>query len=441
MGHEFPEDSAIWDDAVALDRAHVFHSWSAQKKIHPFEIVTGHGSTLVDAEGKEYLDFTSQLVNVNIGYQHPKVLAGIAEQSQLMCTLGPGYANLARGRAANLVAKRAPEGFSKVFFTNAGADANENAIRAARQFTGRDKIISSYRSYHGNTGAAISATGDWRRKPNDFSRGHVHIMTPYLYRSPFFAQTEDEECARALEHFEQVVRFEGPDTIAAVLLESIPGTAGVMVPPKDYFKGIREITRKYGILMITDEVMAGFGRTGEWFALDAFDYVPDLISFAKGCNSGYVPAGGVIFSDEIAHSFDERVFPGGLTYSGHPLAMASIVAAQEAMEAEDIVGNAHRVGEDVISAGLNDLKSRHEHIGDVRGKGVMWVAEMVADRTSKDMLDGETMSAIHSKAMDAGLLVDVHDNRIHVVPPCVITPEEAKRGIDILDGVLSELGL
>jgi taurine--2-oxoglutarate transaminase len=266
-------------------------------------------------------------------------------------------------------------------------------------------------------------------------------MTPYLYRSPFFAQTEDEECARALEHFEQVVRFEGPDTIAAVLLESIPGTAGVMVPPKDYFKGIREITRKYGILMITDEVMAGFGRTGEWFALDAFDYVPDLISFAKGCNSGYVPAGGVIFSDEIAHSFDERVFPGGLTYSGHPLAMASIVAAQEAMEAEDIVGNAHRVGEDVISAGLNDLKGKHEHIGDVRGKGVMWVAEMVANRTSKDMLDGETMSAIHSKAMDAGLLVDVHDNRIHVVPPCVITPEEAKRGIDILDGVLSELGL
>ncbi|MFT8987202.1 MAG: aspartate aminotransferase family protein [Bifidobacterium psychraerophilum] len=440
MGHDFPGDSTIWDDASALDKAHVFHSWSAQGKVHPFEIVSGHGSTLVDAQGREYLDFTSQLVNVNIGYQHPRVIEGIVEQARLMCTLGPGYANLARGRAASLVAKRAPEGFSKVFFTNAGADANENAIRAARQFTGRDKIISSYRSYHGNTGAAIAATGDWRRKPNDYSRGHVHVMTPYLYRSPFFAESEDEECARALEHFEQVLRFEGPDTVAAVLLESIPGTAGVMVPPDGYFEGVREITRKYGILMITDEVMAGFGRTGEWFALDAFDYEPDLITFAKGCNSGYVPAGGVIFSDEVAHAFDERVFPGGLTYSGHPLAVASIVAAQEAMEEEGIVANARRVGEKVIGPGLEDLKLRHRHIGDVRGKGVMWAVEMVSSRDDKHMLDAATMAAIHTKAKESGLLVDVHDNRIHVVPPCVITDDEAKAGIAILDEVLTATG-
>ena len=332
MGHELPEDERDWNDCNALDERHVFHTWSAQRNQHLTEVVTGHGSTLQYADGRELLDFTSQQVNVNIGYQHPKVIEGIKKQAELLCTIGPQYANLARGRAASLVARRAPAGFEKVFFTNAGADANENAIRAARLYTGRDKVLSSYRSYHGNTGAAISATGDWRRKPNDYARGHIHFFTPYLYRSEFHATTQEEECEYALDHLRHVIEFEGPDTIAAVLLESIPGTAGIIVPPKDYFKGVREITAEYGIQLITDEVMAGFGRTGYWFALDDYDYVPDIISFAKGCNSGYVPAGGVILSDPVAHYFDDFVFPGGLTYSGHPLAMAAIVAAQEAME-------------------------------------------------------------------------------------------------------------
>lgn len=326
MGHDLSQDAEIWDDAYKLDRAHVFHSWPAQRNLDPTEVVTGHGVWLKYGDGREMLDFTSQQVNVNIGYQHPKVIEGIKKQAELLCTIGPDYANLARGRAASLVARRAPEGFDKVFFTNAGADANENAMRAARLFTGRDKILSSYRCYHGNTGAAISATGDWRRKPNDYSRGHVHFFTPYLYRSEFSATTQEEECERALAHLEHVIQFEGPDTIAAVLLESVPGTAGIIIPPKDYFKGVREITKKYSILMITDEVMAGFGRTGFWFALDDYDYTPDIISFAKGCNSGYVPAGGVIMSDPVAHRFDDIVFPGGLTYSGHPLAMGAIVA-------------------------------------------------------------------------------------------------------------------
>lgn len=301
MGHDLSQDAEIWDDAYKLDRAHVFHSWHAQRNLDPTEVVTGHGVWLKYGDGREMLDFTSQQVNVNIGYQHPKVIEGIKKQAELLCTVGPDYANLARGRAASLVARRAPEGFDKVFFTNAGADANENAMRAARLFTGRDKILSSYRCYHGNTGAAISATGDWRRKPNDYSRGHVHFFTPYLYRSEFSATTQEEECERALAHLEHVIQFEGPDTIAAVLLESVPGTAGIIIPPKDYFKGVREITKKYSILMITDEVMAGFGRTGFWFALDDYDYTPDIISFAKGCNSGYVPAGGVIMSDPVAH--------------------------------------------------------------------------------------------------------------------------------------------
>lgn len=221
MGHDLSQDAEIWDDAYKLDRAHVFHSWHAQRNLDPTEVVTGHGVWLKYGDGREMLDFTSQQVNVNIGYQHPKVIEGIKKQAELLCTVGPDYANLARGRAASLVARRAPEGFDKVFFTNAGADANENAMRAARLFTGRDKILSSYRCYHGNTGAAISATGDWRRKPNDYSRGHVHFFTPYLYRSEFSATTQEEECERALAHLEHVIQFEGPDTIAAVLLESV----------------------------------------------------------------------------------------------------------------------------------------------------------------------------------------------------------------------------
>ena len=330
-------------------------------------------------------------------------------------------------------------GFDKVFFTNAGADANENAMRAARLFTGRDKILSSYRCYHGNTGAAISATGDWRRKPNDYSRGHVHFFTPYLYRSEFSATTQEEECERALAHLEHVIQFEGPDTIAAVLLESVPGTAGIIIPPKDYVKCVREITKKYSILMITDEVMAGFGRTGFWFALDDYDYTPDIISFAKGCNSGYVPA-GVIMSDPVAHRFDDIVFPGGLTYSGHPLAMGAIVATQEAMEEEHIVDNAYTIGKDVLGPQLTALYDKHPKIGEVRGKGVFWAVEMVADRTTKEPLDDATMKQIVAEGDKRGLILGVHNNRIHVTPPCVISADEATQGVEILDQMLTAAG-
>ena len=440
MGHDCSSDQAIWNDARALDRAHVFHSWHAQRGLNPTEVVTGHGSWLQFADGRELLDFTSQQVNANIGYQNPAVVEGIKKQAELLCTIGPDYANLARGRAASLVARRAPKGFNKVFFTNAGADANENAIRAARLFTGRDKILSSYRSYHGNTGAAISATGDWRRKPNDYARGHIHFFTPYLYRSEFSASTQQEECERALAHLEHVIQFEGPDTIAAVLLESIPGTAGIIVPPDDYFAGVRSITERYGILMITDEVMTGFGRTGFWLALDDYHYTPDIISFAKGCNSGYVPAGGVILSDRIASYFDDVVFPGGLTYSGHPLAMGAIVAAQETMEREHIVDNAHRIGEDVLGPALGRLVAAHPHIGEVRGKGVFWAVEMVADRGTREPLGDDAMKRIVAEADRLGLVLGVHNNRIHVTPPCVITADEAAQGVDILDRALAAAG-
>ncbi len=282
--------------------------------------------------GTPALDFSSQLVNVNIGYQHPRVLAAMKAQLETLVTIAPATANLARGEAAKCIVDLAPAGFSKVFFTNAGADANENAIRMAQLYAGRDKVLSAYRSYHGNTGSAIAATGDWRRVPNEFSRGHVHFFNPYLYRSELNAATEEEECQRALAHLRRIIECEGPTAIAAILLESIPGTAGILVPPAGYMQGVRALADEFGIVLILDEVMAGFGRTGSWFAFEQDGVVPDLVTFAKGVNAGYVPAGGVLISEPIARYFDDHFFAGGLTYSGHPLAMAAIVATIDAMK-------------------------------------------------------------------------------------------------------------
>ncbi|MBE7193024.1 MAG: aminotransferase class III-fold pyridoxal phosphate-dependent enzyme, partial [Gordonia polyisoprenivorans] len=320
-------ESSVHERAYQLDRQYVFHSWSAQADLNPMVITGGSGCRVWDDAGRSYLDFSSQMVNTNIGHQHPRVVAAIAEQAQTLCTIAPATANLARGEAAKRIVDRAPDGLNKVFFTNGGADAVENAIRMARLHTGRDKVLSTYRSYHGNTGAAVVATGDWRRVPNEFARGHVHFHGPYLYRSEFWASTPEQECERALAHLERTIVAEGPASIAAILLESVPGTAGIMVPPPGYLAGVREICDEHGILLIADEVMSGFARCGEWFAMQHWDVQPDLITFAKGVNSGYVPLGGVVLSRAVGETFAERPYPGGLTYSGHPLACGSAVAS------------------------------------------------------------------------------------------------------------------
>ncbi len=438
----FVPDPARGAEVYAADRAHVFHSWSAQAALKPLVLAGGLGSYVWDFEGRRYLDFSSQLVNTNIGHQHPRVVAAIAEQAATLTTIAPQYANEARGQAAARLAGLAPGGFSKVFFTNGGADANENAIRMARLHTGRDKVLSFYRSYHGNTGAAITSTGDPRRWPNEYATGHVHFFGPYLYRSSFWAESEQQECERALQHLEQVIQFEGPATIAAILIESIVGTAGVLVPPPGYLAGVRALADKYGILWIADEVMCGFGRAGSWFAFGPHGVAPDLITFAKGANSGYVPAGGVIISDPIAATFDERVFPGGLTYSGHPLAAASIVATIDAMKDEGIVENAARIGAEVLGPGLADLADRHPVIGEVRGLGVFWALALVSDRATRAMLApyggaSEAMTTLAGQARAKGLLVFTNYNRLHVVPPCTISDAEAKEGLAILDEVLT----
>ncbi|KQP64266.1 MULTISPECIES: aspartate aminotransferase family protein [unclassified Nocardioides] len=425
--------------ARELDRAHVFHSWSAQGALSPMVVAGGLGSRVWDHEGRSWLDFSSQLVNVNIGHQHPKVVAAIQEQAATLATVAPSTAALVRGEAARRITERAPAGLDKVFFTNGGADAVENAIRMARLHTGRDKVVSTYRSYHGNTGAAVVATGDWRRVPNEFARGHVHVFGPYLYRSEFWATTPEEEGERALQHLRRVVESEGPSGIAAVLLETVPGTAGVLVPPPGYLAGVRALCDRHGIVMILDEVMAGFGRTGEWFALDAHDVVPDLLTFAKGVNSGYVPVGGVVIGEEIAASFDERVFPGGLTYSGHPLAAASIVAALDAMAEEGIVDHARRIGTDVLGPGLAALAERHRVVGEVRGVGVFWALELVADRATREPLAAASMARAKSELLARGLLPLTADNRIHVVPPCVVTDDEVAEALEAYDAVLTLL--
>ncbi|MEV5462164.1 aspartate aminotransferase family protein [Streptomyces cellulosae] len=430
----------------AADRAHVFHSWSAQELIDPLAVAGAEGSYFWDYDGRRYLDFTSGLVYTNIGYQHPKVVAAIQEQAARMTTFAPAFAVEARSEAARLIAERTPGDLDKIFFTNGGADAVEHALRMARLHTGRPKVLSAYRSYHGGTQQAVNVTGDPRRWASDSATaGVVHFWAPFLYRSRFYAETEEQECARALEHLETTIAFEGPSTIAAVILETVPGTAGIMPPPPGYLAGVRALCDKYGIVLVLDEVMAGFGRTGTWFAADLYDVVPDLMTFAKGVNSGYVPLGGVAISAEIAATFATRPYPGGLTYSGHPLACAAAVATINVMEEEGVVENAASLGASVVGPGLRELAGRHPSVGEVRGTGMFWAVELVRDRETREPLvpynaSGEAnapMAAFAAAAKKAGLWPFVNMNRTHVVPPLNTSEAELKEGLAALDAALS----
>ncbi|WP_396893650.1 aspartate aminotransferase family protein [[Mycobacterium] wendilense] len=442
-GQDLESAIAAGKRAYELDRAHVFHSWSAQAKLAPMTVLAAEGSYVWDGEGNRLLDFSSQLVNTNIGHQHPKVVAAIAEQAAKLCTIAPSHVNDARSEAARLIAERTPGDLNKVFFTNAGADAVEHAVRMARLHTGRHKVLSRYRSYHGGTDTAVNLTGDTRRWPNDHgTSGVVHFNGPFLYRSSFYAETEEQESQRALEYLDRLIAMEGPDTIAAIILESVPGTAGIMVPPPGYMAGVREICDRHGIVFIADEVMAGFGRTGKWFAIQNFDVVPDLITFAKGVNSGYVPLGGVAINEAIAATFAERAYPGGLTYSGHPLACAAAVATINAMEDEAMVANAARIGEQVLGPGLRELAAKHRSVGEVRGLGVFWAIELVTNRQTREPLapyggSSPAMAATLTACKSDGLLPFANYNRIHAVPPCNVSDDEAAEGLRILDNALT----
>ncbi|BBZ26030.1 aspartate aminotransferase family protein [Mycolicibacterium madagascariense] len=429
--------------AYELDRKHVFHSWSAQAQINPMTIVASQGQYVWDGDGNKLLDFSGQLVFTNIGHQHPKVVKAIAEQAAKLCTVAPQHVNAARSEAARLIAERTPGDLDHVFFTNGGADAVEHAVRMARLHTGRYKVLSRYRSYHGGTDTAINLTGDPRRYPNDYaSSGVVHFNGPFLYRTSFHAENEQQETERALDYLERLIQHEGPATFAAIILESVPGTAGIMVPPPGYMAGVRAICDKYGIVMIADEVMAGFGRTGKWFAIQHFDVIPDLMTFAKGVTSGYVPLGGVAISDAIYATFADRAYPGGLTYSGHPLACAAAVATINAMEDEGMVANAARIGSDVLGPGLRELAAKHPSVGEVRGLGVFQAIELVKDPQTREPLapyggSSPAMNEVIAACKSGGLLPFANFNRIHAVPACNISDAEVAEGLKILDAALT----
>ncbi|ANW19499.1 aspartate aminotransferase family protein [Streptomyces clavuligerus] len=441
-----PADPATAAAVKAADRAHVFHSWSAQELIDPLAVAGAEGSYFWDYDGNRYLDFTSGLVFTNIGYQHPRVVAAIQEQAAKLTTFAPAFAVEARSEAARLIAERTPGDLNKIFFTNGGAEAIENAVRMARLHTGRPKILSAYRSYHGATAAAINVTGDPRRWPSDSgTSGTVHFWAPFRYRSPFWSTSDAEEAERALRHLEDTIVFEGPSTVAAIVLETVPGTAGIMMPPPGYLPGVRELCDRYGIVLVLDEVMTGFGRTGKWFAAEHFGVVPDLLTFAKGVNSGYVPLGGVAISERIAATFATRPYPGGLTYSGHPLACAAAVATIRVMEDEGIVEQAARTGERIVGPGLRELAERHPSVGEVRGTGLFWALDLVRDRETREPLvpynaSGEAnapMAAFAAACKRGGLWPFVNMNRTHVVPPCTIGEAELKEGFAALDAALT----
>ena len=431
----------------ANERKHVFTSWSAQELIDPLPIASAQGSYFTDYNGKRYLDFVSQLVNVNIGYQHPKLVAAIQEQAARLCTIQPAFANDARGEAARLIAELAPGDLNSVFFTNGGAEATENALRMARIHTGRHKVLSAYRSYHGATAGAIAMTGEPRRWGSEpgIPGGVVRFWGPYLYRSPFYAQSEAEETERALRHLRDIIAAEGPQSIAAIIMETVVGGMGILVPPPGYLAGVRKICDEHGIVMIADEVMAGFGRCGEWFAIDYWKVTPDLITFAKGVNSGYVPLGGVVISEKIAASFAQKPYPGGLTYSGHPLACGAAVASINIFKEEGIVDHARKLGSDVIGPALRKLADKHPSVGDVRGLGVFWALELVSDRETRKPLvpfnakgaDAAPMNEFAGACKERGLWPFVNSNRTHVVPPCTTTAAEIEEGVAILDEALS----
>ena len=432
-------------DIAEFDRL-VFHPWVAQTPRNVPAFVGGEGCHLVDPAGRRYLDFSSQLVFTNVGHQHPTVVGAIKEQADRLCTLAPVWANDARGEAANAIIDVAPAGLGHVLFTNGGTEAIEHATRMARIHTERPKLLAAYRSYHGSTTTSMHLTGDHRRWATDTGgAGVVHFFGPYLYRSAFGSAKPAEECERALAHLEQVIALEGPSTIAALVLESVIGGSGVIAPPPGYLEGVRELCTRHGIVYIADEVMVGFGRTGEWFGVDHAPVVPDLITFAKGVNSGYVPLGGVLISDPIHETFVRRPYPGGLTYAGHPLACAAAVGTLRAMHEEGLVAAAARLGDEVLGPGLRALAEQHPAVGEVRGVGAMWTLELVRDRATREPLvpyaaagsAAAPMTRLAAACLDRGLLCFVFGNRLNVTPPLILSDAEAADGLAILDEVLA----
>jgi len=427
------------DQMVALTKAHTLYEWSAQSKVDPIPVAGAKGCWFWTPEGKRYLDFNSQLMCVNIGHGHPKVVKAVQEQVATLAYANPFMATEARARLGQKLAEITPGDIDTFFFTNGGAEANENAIKLARLYTGRHKILARYRSYHGATGGAMMLTGDprrWAAEPG--MPGVIHVLDPY-----HGIQRGWDDVKTALANLEEVIQLEGPQTIAAFFLEPVTGTNGLLVPPDGYLQGVREICTKHGILLVADEVMSGFGRTGEWFAVDHWKVVPDLMSMAKGLTSAYVPLGAVGMRRAIADHFKDRVFYGGLTYNSHPLGCATALATLAVYEEEDLIANARRMGE-LMATLMRDLEARHAIVGATRSIGLFGIVELVKDKKSREPLapfngTSEPMARLGRFFRDQGLYTFVRWNTFFTNPPLCISEEELRQGFDVIDRGLTEI--
>jgi len=428
-------------DTYANDRKHILHSWSVQTKLNPLVVTRAEGVHFWTEEGKKFLDMASQLVNSNIGHQHPKVVKAIQDQAAQLCFVAPGIAAEPRSTLGKLLSEVCPPSINRFFFTNGGAEANENAVKIARAVTGRHKILARYRSYHGATYGAITLTGDPRRWPVEPGiPGVVRIPDFYPYRAG--RAPDDEAYAdEVLAATEEIIQLEGPATIAGMILETVIGSNGILIPSKRYFQGLRTLCDKYGILMICDEVMAGFGRTGKWFACDHFGVEPDLLTMAKGINSGYVPLGAVGVSDKIGTFIEDKMLYCGLTYSGHPLACAAAVATIKAYQDEKIMENAAARGL-YLTKLLAALKEKHPAIGDVRNIGLFGAIELVKSRkTRKPLVEYNTSAEVNAEMAKVwtagGLYVYQRWSFIFVVPPLIITDAQLDEAFAVFDKALA----
>jgi taurine--2-oxoglutarate transaminase len=434
------------EQVVQLGRDHSFFTWVVQSQVKPIAADRAEGVYFWDMDGKRYLDFSSQLMNVNAGHGQPKIIEAIREQATKMAYAYPGIVTEPRARLGQMLAEITPGSLCKTLFTLGGGEANENAIKFARLVSGRHKILARYRSFHGATAGALALTGDpYRLAVEPLIPGVVHFMDPYCYRCPF--GWTRESCHReCIDHVEQVIQFEGPDKIAAIVLEGVTGSNGLIIPPDDYWPRIREMCDRYGILLVSDEVMSGFGRTGEWFGVDNWHVEPDMITMGKGITSGYVALGGVIVSEAIAAHFDNRQLPMGLTNSAHPVAVAAGVAAIEVYREQALVEHAKSLGP-VLKAGLEEIKEKHISVGDVRSIGLFSTIELVKDRETKEPLaplpgvpappDAALVAPkLWAGLRERGMHCFVKWNHLFPIPPLSITESELMEGLAILDDAL-----
>lgn len=424
------------------DLRYNLHSWSKQGNLNPIPVEKSEGIYFWDYAGKRYTDMSSQLVNLNLGHGNKEIVEAIKHQADQFCFMGPGYAVESRSKLAKMVIDLLPDNMGKVFFTNGGADANENAVKMARMFTGRNKVFSRYRSYHGSTFGAGNLTGEPRRYPLEPGiPGFVKFFDPYIYREPIEFSNEEAATAYYIAKLREQVVYEGPENIAAIVLETITGSNGIIIPPKGYLKGVRKICDDYGIMLICDEVMAGFGRTGKMFAFEHYKVKPDIVSFAKGITCGYVPLGGVAVSKEIAAYFDDHTLLCGLTYSAHPLACAAGIAALDYYQNTNILENVQRIGK-VLGEILENFKRKHACVGDVRYIGLFSALELVKDKTTKEPLvsygkDPQgVMGGIVKTLIAKGFVTYSHENMILVAPPLIITEAQLRESMTILDNAL-----